>query len=108
MSFTGGATRPVRAGLVRFWAPALQHAREGAAVDQQALAGDVARLRRAQERASGTEFVGAAEALGRPLGLRLVVWDALGFGIGSDVRRQALGVEGARQQAIDGHVGGGD
>src|SRR5215472_2299691 len=82
--------------------------RERATVDQQVLPGDIAGLGRAQERAGGAELVRCAEALGRnrdgTRGRDLVDRGALLLGGGLDVRAQAVSVEGARQQAIDGDV----
>src|SRR5262249_44919502 len=82
--------------------------REGAAVDQQVLAGDVAGLCRAQERAGGAELVGRAEAFRRNRGGArrdgLVDQHALLLGIRLDVGAQPVGVEGAGQQKIDGDV----
>src|SRR5215211_7697875 len=78
------------------------------AVHQQVLAGDVARMRAAQEGAGGTEFLRRAEAAGRVhlgtgLELFLVALAALG-GAGLVGAAQAVGVEGTRQQAVDGHA----
>src|SRR5215472_17039288 len=85
-----------------------ERAREHAAVDQQVLSGDVAGRGRAQERTGGAELVRRAEAPGRnrggACGCDLVDRGALLLGGGLDVRAQAVGVEGARQQAIDGDV----
>src|ERR1700716_1767186 len=85
---------------------------ERAAVDQQVLPGDVAGLGRAQEHAGGAELVRRAEALGRngsgARGAELLVGNALLLGGGLDVALQSVGVEGARQQEVDGHVGPGD
>src|SRR5215475_2176011 len=58
----------------------LQRAREGAAVEQDVLAGDEAGLGAAEERAGQTEFLRVAEAAGRillgALGDHLVLGDA--------------------------------
>jgi hypothetical protein len=59
----GGATGPAKAGLVRVWGS--HHAGIEPAIDEQALAGDIAGLRRAQKSASRAELGRRAESLGR-------------------------------------------
>src|SRR5882757_2772184 len=78
------------------------------AIHQQVLAGDVARMHAAQEGAGSAEFLRRAEAAGRVhLGARLefvlVALAALGSArpVGA---AQAVGVEGTRQQAVDGYT----
>src|SRR5947207_13308275 len=76
------------------------------AVHQQVLAGDVARMRAAQEGAGGAELLRRAEAAGRVhlgagLELLFVALAALG-GARLVGAAQAVGVERARQQAVDG------
>src|SRR5262249_19202820 len=81
-------------------------AREGAAVEPQVLAGDVAGMDRAQERAGGAELVRRAEALGRhagdALGHRLVDRDVALLGRCLEVRAQPVGVERPGQHEVDG------
>src|SRR5580704_7321681 len=79
-----------------------------AAVHQQVLAGDVARVRAAQEGTGRAEFLGRAEAAGRVrLGagsvLLVIALAALG-GARLVGAAQAIGVERAGQQAVDGHT----
>src|SRR6266850_1107640 len=78
-----------------------ERAREHAAVHQQVLPGDVAGVRRAQERASRAEFVRLAEALrrygGPPRAQRLIDWNALLLGARLRIRAEAIGVEHPRQ-----------
>src|ERR1700719_1413226 len=87
----------------------LERAGERAAVEQDVLAGDKARLGAAQKRASEAKFFGLAEASGgiefRPLRQHLIHTDAalLGFRL-CNRAAQAVGIEWARQQAIDGDV----
>src|SRR5262249_16042359 len=59
---TGGATRPARAGLVRYWFASASHrARKSAPIDENILACDVAGLSRAHERADCPNFVRATQ-----------------------------------------------
>src|SRR3954467_15190751 len=86
----------------------LERARKGATVEEKILAGDEARLRAAQIGAGGAELLDGAEALGRVgLGARLAqLLAALAArrGIEIEVGAQPVGLERARQQAVDGHV----
>src|SRR5512139_3473560 len=79
-------------------------ARERAAVDEQALAGDVAGAVRAEEGAGGAELVGAAEAPGGDAVLAVLadVRDAAAGALGGDAHQagDAVGIEGAGEQVV--------
>src|SRR3979411_1376303 len=80
----------------------------GAAVDQDILPGDVAGLRRAQERAGRAEFVGVPKPPGR-IGRSDFLGDVADVTRGTlrqrcQIRLQAVGIEGAGQQIVDGHI----
>src|SRR5579862_260542 len=86
----------------------LKRARIAAAVDQQALAGNVTRMHRAKKRAKGTELGEFAVALGRAgLGAfaeQLNEGLAGAFEHAANVSVLGVAVEEARQQIVDGHV----
>ena len=88
--------------------PASERARVGAAVHQHVLAGDVAGVRAAQEGAGGAELAGGAEALRRvELAARVhhLLQRLAALLRGADHgAAQAVGVEGAGQQVVDGDV----
>src|ERR1700733_14660716 len=89
-----------------------ERARKGAAVDENILAGDVAGLRRAEERAGRAELVRLADAPrrdgGDALGERGFGADALLLRHRRDVSAQTVGAENSRQDEIDGDIRGGD
>src|SRR5215467_11342865 len=86
----------------------LERAVECAAVNQQILASDVAGMRGAQESTGSAELVRISESPGRNAGdaVRSDLVDALAPLFCSFVQRtaQAVGVESARQDIVDGHV----
>src|SRR5207248_320703 len=77
----------------------------GAAVDQEVLAGDVARLHAADEGTQLPEVGRVAETAGRvgggALGPDLVDRPARAAGVGLDARPDAVGVERAGQDVVD-------
>ena len=83
-----------------------------AAVEQYILAGDVGGVDAAEKGAGLAEFVGGAEALGGNLGLGFGGDFRFGFAgiLGGPLQpaAQALGIEIARQQVVDGDVLVGD
>src|ERR1700760_237646 len=104
-SSSGPPGRSMRMALLMVGSPS-EGAGEGAAVGQHVLAGQVGRMHAAQEGADGAELGGIAEAAG---GDRLLARGAdrldvlAGLLGGADHRAlQAVGVEGARQQVVEG------
>src|SRR6185437_13406544 len=106
------STRQRKAGRnAGLFACELERAVEHAAVDQQILSGDVAGLRRAQERRRRAEFIRFAEAPRRDgsdagLGGFLEAHALLLGGLGERAA-QAVGVERAGQDIVDGDIVGG-
>src|SRR5579872_1793130 len=100
---------PTPTGRYRCRLSILQRARKGAAVEQDVLSGDEARLGAAQEGAGEPELLGLAEAPRRielgPFGQHLIHGDTTAFGFRLGHRAaQPVGVERSRQQPIDGDV----
>src|SRR5882672_7028637 len=87
---------------------ALERAGVDAAVDQEILAGDVARLDAAQVGAELAELLGGAEAAGRdllfPLALDLLRGPALLLRSKLGVADQPVGPEAPREEVVDGDV----
>src|SRR5213075_374454 len=88
--------------------PILERARVRAAIDQEVLAGDVARLRAAEIGAGVAEFGGIAEPPGRdgaqPIRRHLLLRQPGRLGKTGDRLSGSVGEERARQQVVDGHV----
>src|SRR5262245_27594299 len=78
---------------------------ERAAVNQQILARDESRMRRAQKRASGAEFGHFAQALCRDrrnaFGFRLLVGDVAALGGAAKHGLEPVGFERAGEQIVD-------
>src|SRR5579863_1537089 len=91
---------------------ALKRPRKRAAVDQDVLAGDVARLSAGEEGAEFAELFRSPEALGRDRRLALAPRRRFGnsarLGLLLKAAPQAVGVEGAGLDRIDGHIVLGD
>src|SRR5262249_1848786 len=87
-----------------------KRAGESPAVDEDILSGDIAGLRRAEERAGRAEFIGLADAFRRhgrkTLGERRLRAQAFLLPHRLDVTTQSVGAEDAGQHEIDGDVGG--
>src|ERR1700753_4245922 len=82
-----------------------ERARERAAVEQDVLSGDIARLGAAQECAGDTEFLRVAKTPGRielgAFGQHLVRGDATLLGLALGGAEQAVRLERSGQQRID-------
>src|SRR5882672_2348734 len=91
-------------------AASLERAGVDAAVDEEILPGDVARLRAAQVGAQVAELLGRAEAArgNRLLEVPLDLFHAQAFFLRVELRiaLQAVGPESAREDVVDGDVGG--